>query len=96
MTQKQEKDLLLQINLLRLQNPDKEIVLMGSSKSLLELGLDKAKQWNGCKIKEVHYSYLPESNNLYIMALPTEHLPIKIIHEGVGEELKNLLYPIDK
>ena len=96
MTQKQEKDLLLQISLLQLQNPEKEIVLMGSNESLLKLGLDKAKQWNGCKIKEVHYSYLPESNNLYIVALPTEPPPIKIMYEGVGEELKNLLYPIDK
>lgn len=96
MTNKQEKDLLLQISLLQLQNPDKEIVLMGSNESLLKLGLDKVKQWNGYKVQEVHYSYLPESNNLYIMALSIEPPPIKIIHEGIGEELKNLLYPIDK
>lgn len=96
MTNKQEKDLLLQINLLQLQNPDKEIVLMGSSENLLELGLNKTKQWNGYKIKEVHHSYLSESNNLYIMALPTEPPPIKIINETTKEDLWNFLYPIDK
>ena len=96
MTNKQEKDLLLQISLLQLQNPDKEIVLMGSSKSLLNLGLDKIEQWNGYKIKEVPHLYLPESNNLYIMALSTEPPPIKIISEPTPENLWNLLYPIDK
>lgn len=96
MTQKQEKDLLLQISLLQLQNPEKEIVLMGSNESLLKLGLDKVKQWNGYKVQEVHHSYLPESNNLYIMALSTEPPPIKIISEPIPENLWNLLYPIDK
>lgn len=92
MTNKQEQDLLLQISLMQLQNPDKEIMLMGSSETLLKLGLNKTEQWQGYKIKEVHYSYLPESNNLYIMALSTE-IPI---YAGIGEELRNLLYPIDK
>ena len=44
MTDKQEKELLVQISLLQLQNPNKEIVLMGSSESLLKLGLDETKQ----------------------------------------------------
>ena len=96
MTKEQEKDLLLQISLLQLQNPDKEITLMGSNKTLLELGLDEIKQWNGYKIKEVSQSYLPESNNLYILVLPTEFPPIKIISEYTKENLWNLLYPIDK
>ena len=96
MTDKQEKELLVQISLLQLQNPNKEIVLMGSSESLLKLGLDETKQWNGCKVKAVHYSYLPDSNNLYLMALSLEPPPVKIISESITEDLRNLLYPIDK
>lgn len=68
MTKEQEKELIKLIELVKKENEEADVALMGSTHSFTQMGITE-EYWGGAKIMVVDSSCLPASECIYVMPI---------------------------